>query len=328
MEWNAAQLLQTSGSYWGTCALHAGVRLGVFTRIRDEGSTAQELAQDLATDERALTMLLNALAAMKLLIKSGGSFKNTPGARKHLSRESEAYIGHMIMHHHYLMESWTDLARAVQTGKPLRGRSSRTDPERREAFLMGMFNTAMNLAPLIVPGIDLAKRRHLLDLGGGPGTYAIALCQKYPTLQGTVFDLETTRPFAQKTIRKFDLADRIGFMPGDYLEDDLGGPYDAAWLSHILHAEGPKQCRAIIRKAVAALEPGGMIMIHDFFLNDTMDGPPFPALFALNMLLGTESGRSYSEAEVREMLAEAGVKKIRRLEITLPNDSGILVGST
>jgi O-methyltransferase. len=105
---------------------------------------------------------------------------------------------------------------------------------------MGMFNLASRLAPKIVQEVDLTGRKHLLDLGGGPGTYAIHFCRRYEGLRATVFDLKTTRPFARKTIRRFGMEDRIAFRAGNYLDDDLGEGYDAAWLSHILHGEGRK----------------------------------------------------------------------------------------
>jgi len=122
------------------------------------------------------------------------------------------------------------------------------------------------------------------------------------------------------------LTDRINFMNIDYLEENIEGIYDVAWLSHILHGEGPEACRMIIQKAVSALEPGGLIIVHDFILNNTMDGPLFPALFSLNMLLGTSSGQSYSEEQVEEMFTKAGVKNIERIPIQTPNDSGIIAG--
>jgi predicted O-methyltransferase YrrM len=141
-----------------------------------------------------------------------------------------------------------------------------------------------------------------------------------------VFDLPTTRPFAETTIGKYGLSDRIRFQAGSYLDDPVAGRYDVAWLSHILHGEGPEDCQRIIQKAVSALSPGGMILIHDFILNNEMSGPLFPALFSLNMLLGTASGQAYSEQQIRDMLASAGVRNIHRIVIDSPNDSGIITG--
>jgi predicted O-methyltransferase YrrM len=323
---NPGGLLKISGGYWQTCTLHAGVKLDVFTQIGDRHLPSAAVAEELGASERGVEMLLNALSAMGLLEKKDGRYRNTALAATFLSKHSSRYIGHIIRHHSHLVESWSKLDIAVATGAPVRERAMLKDEERRESFLMGMFNMAMNLVPIIVPLIDLSDRRHLIDLGGGPGTYAIHFCQKNPQLKATVHDLETTRPFAEKTIEKFGMSDRIDFISTDYLVDNIEGVYDVAWLSHILHGEGPDDCQNIINKAVSALEPGGMILIHDFILNEAMDGPLFPALFALNMLLGTPNGQSYSDRQISDMLTTAGVKDIQRISFDSPNDSGIIKG--
>jgi hypothetical protein len=325
-EWNLGQILELSGYYWKTCTLHAAVKLDVFTVIGKEKLSPEDVAGRLGVDRRALTMLLNALTAMGLLSKTQDKYSNTPPSLAFLSKESPQYIGFMIMHHHHLVDSWSRLDEAVQTGRAVRGRVSFADEDVRESFLMGMFNLAMNIAPELAKSIDLSGRRHFLDLGGGPGTYAIHFCLNNPLMRGTVYDLPTTRPFAEKTVARFGLTDRIDFMEGDYIEEDIKGTYDVAWLSQILHGEGADQCQMIVSKTVAALEPGGLIMIHEFVLDNTMDGPLFPALFSLNMLLGTDAGQSYSEAQLTEMLTRAGVREIRRLPFQGPNDSGIIMG--
>lgn len=325
--WDSGKLLELSGGYWKTCTLHAGVKLGVFTAIGKGETTSKELAASLKVDTRALTMLLNALTAMGLLMHEGDRYRNTPESFEFLSRDSEHYLGYIILHHHHLVDSWSQLPTAVQTGGPVRGRVSFGDKERREAFLMGMFNLAMAIAPRVVDVIDLSGRRRLLDLGGGPGTYAIHFCLKNPDLRAIIYDLETTRPFAEATVAKFGLTDRIEFMSGNYLEEErIEGRYDVAWLSHILHGEGPEDCQAIVDKTAAALEPGGVMLIHEFILTDSMDGPVFPALFSLNMLLGTDSGQAYSDGQLRKMMEAAGARETRRLPFVGPNESGIVMG--
>jgi len=326
-EWTAGDLLELSGHFWKTCALHAGVKLGVFSKVGSEALTAEEVAIRVNGSADGVARLLNALTAMRLLEKRNDRFTCSPSVRARLSQDSPAYLGHIMMHHHHLMESWARLDQSVSSGRPIRERTSVSREEWRESFLMGMFNLAMALAPRMVEAVELSSRRSLLDLGGGPGTYAIHFCLKNPAMKATVFDLPTTRPFAEQTIARFSLSERIAFADGNYHDDEIPGRYDVAWLSHILHAEGADDCLKIIRKAVAALQPGGMLIIHEFILNDALDGPEFPALFSLNMLLGTESGRSYSERELRDMLTKAGVNGIRRIPIETPNDSGILVGT-
>jgi len=325
-QWNPGDLLEISGYYWKTAVLHAAVKLDVFTVIGDGQLAASEISRQLDAAQRGLERLLDALVAMELLVKVDGLYANSVSGQAFLSKNSRQYIGHIIMHHHHLVESWSNLDQAVQSGMPIRNRSSFSKEEWRESFLMGMFNMAMGLAPQLVPRIDLSTRTHLLDLGGGPGTYAIHFCLNNPGLRATVYDLPTTRPFAEKIIQQFNLSDRIDFRDGNYLTDPIEGHYDAAWLSHILHGEGPEECRMIIQKAVAALNPQGTIIIHEFILNNRMDGPLFPALFSLNMLLGTDAGQSYSEQQLSDILLAAGVKNIRRIPLKSPNDSGLLVG--
>jgi SAM-dependent methyltransferase len=326
-EWNPGELLEISGFFWKTCVLHTAVKMDVFTVIGDDQLTAEQIARQAEGTVRGVVRLLNALVAMELLVKQDETYANTASGRKLLTKDSPKYLGHIIMHHHHLLESWSKLDQAVRSGRPQRDRSTHSKEEWRESFLMGMFNLAMGLAPQIVPRIDVSDRKHLLDLGGGPGTYAIHFCLNNENLRAAVYDLPTTRPFAERTIQQFKLADRIKFMDGNYLEDPVEGRYDVAWLSHILHGEGPEDCRRIIQKTVDVLEPGGMIIIHEFILNNSLDGPLFPTLFSLNMLLGTESGQSYSEEQLTVMLAEAGARNIRRIPIQSPNDSGIIAGN-
>ena len=321
------ELIEISGYFWKTCALHTAVKLEVFTVIGGAQLTAEEISQSLKGSIKGVERLLDALTAMDLLVKAGGKYTNSDAAKAFLAKDSPKYMGHIIMHHHHLLESWSQLDQAVLSGRPVRPRASFSKEEWRESFLMGMFNMAMGMAPLLVPLIDLSSCSHLLDLGGGPGTYAIHFCLGNPQLKATVYDLPTTRQFAEKTIKQFNLSDRIHFADGNYLNDPIEGRYDAVWLSHILHGEGPGDCGMIIQKAVKVLEPGGVIIIHDFILNNNMDGPLFPALFSLNMLLGTDSGQSYSENQIFDMLAAADVKDMRRIAVDSPNDSGIIIGN-
>jgi len=324
---NPGDLFEISGYYWKSCTLHAGVKLDIFTVLSTSHRTADDVAAAIEGDPRAVAMLLNALVAMQLLNKKGDQFSNTPAAGTFLSRDSDHYIGYMIKHHHHLVQSWAQMDVAVKTGRPIAKDSESSDEERRESFLMGMFNIAMGIAPTVANDIDLKAKTRLLDLGGGPGTYAIHFCLANPQLSAAIFDLPTTRPFAQETVARFNLADRITFEPGSYLTDDIPGRYDAAWLSHILHQESPADCQAIINKTVSVLEPGGLIMIHEFILDNSMDGPLFPALFALNMLQGTEAGQSYSQAQLEEMLSKAGARDIERLPFKGPTESGILIAT-
>ncbi len=323
-EWNAGTFLSVSSAYWHGCALQAGVRLELFTVLADRMSTLSEIAGKTQTDRRGMEYLLNALSAMGLLIKEDDSYRNSAAALDFLCKDSPRYLGHILLHHHHILDGWAQLDVAVKTGAPVSRRSYGTEIE-RESFLMGMLNLAMAIAPDIAGRIELKGRKHLLDLGGGPGTYAIHFCLANPDLRAAIFDRPTTKPFAQKTVAGFGLAERIDFLGGDFNTDPiLGGPYDVAWLSHILHSNGPAECREMIRKVLAVMEPGGLVLIHDFILDNTKDAPEFAALFSLNMLINNPQGRTYSEEEITRMLRENGVKEIERFPFRGPNSSSII----
>jgi hypothetical protein len=139
--------------------------------------------------------------------------------------------------------------------------------------------------------------------------------------------LPTTRPFAEETIARFHMEERIAFTPGNFLIDDLPGDFDVAWLSHILHGEGPDDCRRILKKAAASLRTGGLLLVHEFIVDDDLTGPLFPALFSLNMLVATEKGQSYTQSSLTDMMTDAGCRDIQRIPLPESVPSGILIGA-
>jgi ribosomal protein S19E (S16A) len=327
-EWsNPGQILGASSSYWRSFAIHTAVKLDLFTVIGDQTSSGEDVAKRIDGDAHGVTTLLNALAALGFVTKDKNKFSNTEASGTFLVSTSRRYIGHLIRHHANLSPAWTRLEESVRTGRPVRERSSDCGGSAQEDFCRGMHTQAMGVAPQTAKEIDLNGREKLLDLGGGPGTWAIHFVLANPGLAATVFDLDGTRPIAEQTISQFNVSDRVDFHGGDYTTDPLPGGFDAAWLSHILHAESPDTCRAIIRKTVDALKENGLVLIHEFILDSTGTKPLFPALFSLNMLLTAPGGRSYSRKELEDMLAEAGVRDLHMLDYWGPTESRILVGT-
>jgi SAM-dependent methyltransferase len=303
------------------------VELGIFTALDDVFLTAAELAGKLGCDPRGTKTLLTALAALELLEKSGEAYTARPAARRYLSGKSPDYLGHIILHHSHLVPAWTRLAEAVRRGGPVRASSHRAEnPEEREHFLLGMFNVASQQAKNIADALDFSSCFRLLDLGGGPGTYAVQFCLKNARLSAVIYDFPTTRPIAEKIIDRFALTGRISFMEGDFLVDPIRGSYDAIWISQVLHALDDAASAALLEKAARALAPGGRIFIQEFLLNDALDGPEHPALFGCNMLVGTEKGKAYTETEIRGLLRGAGAKTVSRVALPLPQGCAITAG--
>ena len=332
-EWTAGEMLELSSAYWKTMALQAGVVLDLFTTLDSLGAngkktTVAELARAARCNERSLGMLVTSLVALGFLERDGETLVLPGFSRKYLSRNSDDYIGFIIKHHAHITPAWAKLHEAVKTGAPIRDISSShtDDADERESFLLGMFNVAMNQAEAIAAALDLSGRKRLLDLGGGPGTYAVYFCRANPGLAATIFDKPTSEPIARGIVRRFGLEDRIDFVGGDFLRDPLPGGYDVVWISQILHGDTPAEAAKLVVDAGKLCAPGGLLIIQDFVLDNDRRGPAHPALFGLNMLVGTEGGQTYTWTEIESMLRDAGAVSVRRLEIALPMGCGILIG--
>ncbi len=319
------QILDIANYYWNACTLHAAVKLRIFTVLGSSSRTAAQLAEELDLNQEATVSLLNALTAMGLLVKDKDLFANTEASSLYLMEDADQYLGDIILHHHHLVDGWNRLDEAVRHGGPIAMRSYGEEEERRR-FLLGMQNLARLNGPRLVKHVDLAGRHHLLDLGGGAGTYSLLFCLANKELRATIFDRPTSESYARPNMEHEKVAGRIDFIGGDFLTDTITGSYDAVWISQVLHSLSKENCRLLLDKATGVMEKGGLLLIHEFFLNDTLAGPLFPALFSLNMLINNGQGRSYSAGEITTMLEESGLVNIRRLPYQGPNDGYVLCG--
>lgn len=307
------QLMSMARGFQTAKMLMVAVDLGVFDFL-EEPRSAGETAAYLGAEARAAEIFLNGLAALGLLVKSGEHFHNSPAASRYLVRGKEDYRGAIIKHIHHTMKGWATLGETVVMGHPpdmepekwLDRVKDRSEDEMR-AFIWGMHALAQDLAPLVAAKLDLSQVHHLLDLGGGPGTYAIVFAQANLQLRATVFDLPGPIKIAADNIARHGLSHRIDTLAGNFLKDEIGAGYDFIWISHILHSHSEEQCHLILNKAIQALIPGGTLAIQDFFLNDDGCTPLGAAMFSVHMLAVTPQGRSYTHREVAAWMAATGL---------------------
>ncbi len=304
------RIRSTATGFMASRVLLTANNLGVFDSLRRPLTPAQ-LAQEKGITRRGAEILLDVLVAMGFLRKEGNTYRNTTLADRYLTQGSKYYQGDLLHHYETLWWRWSDLDRVLETGIP-------SDREFDLAsFIRAMDNIARFKVEDVLRSIDLNGVKRVLDLGGGPGTYSVALARK--GLEVVLFDRPEVIPLAQEKIRAEGLDGKIQLRGGDFLTDDLGRDYDMVLLSQVLHSYSEEDCLRIIGRTRDALSTGGSLVIHEFYLSADRTSPLQGALFSVNMLVNTPGGRSYSLKEMREFLKKSGFKKTitKRLEDTV-----------
>ena len=315
------QLTDTAKGFQGGVVLAAAARLELFTLL-DKGALGEEqVAEKLGLDKRATGIFLHALAGMGLLHKEeSGRFGNSEIADELLVRGRPYFQGDIILHNANLIERWLRLPEVLKTGKPAEDLPRSVDDKNlRRDFILGMSNIAVLSAQKVAEGLagDLASSRRMLDLGGGPGTYAITFCRLNPQLEAVVFDLpEVIDEITIAQVEAAGMKDRIGFLKGDYLKDSLGAGYDLVLISNIIHSLGARENILLIQRCFDCMVSGGKILVKDFLLEENRTGPPMASMFAVNMLTGTSSGGCYTAGEVKEWLEAAGFSREKIVDIS------------
>ncbi len=303
------QLLSLSRGFMHSRAFLTAIELGLFQALGDESLSAEELAARLDADRRATDILCIALAAMNLLEKHGETFRNAAGlplGKK--GGEADLAFRHAVQ----VWEQWSQLTQVVKSGRPAVYDASPT-PEWNRVSALAMRQYAALTGEALAGILDLSAARTLLDLGGGTGACAMALAQRYPNLRAVIFDdNEAALAAAEEESAARGLEQRVTGMHGDFMEDDLGGPYDIVLLSSIVCLLGEEENRRLLARVHDALNDGGRVVIRDALVNPDRTTPPRAAIFSLHMLLNTAAGRSYSHAEVSDWLQTAGYERLRR----------------
>lgn len=304
---------QIARAYHYSRILLTAYELGIFTALADERKTSAEVAAALGTDPRATDRLLNALAILRLLNKEEGRFGNTAAAARYLVKGKPEYMAG-LMHGVHLWDAWSTLTDAVRAGTSVFERPGGEAGERRtEAFIAAMHYNAAFRAGRLVEMLDLGRVARVLDVGGGSGIYAMAFVRAREGITATVFDLPHVTPLTRGYVEAEGLSDKIDIVAGDANADPLPRGYDLVLASQLIHSNSPEENAALITNCGTSLNAGGRLVVQDFVVGEGRAGPPRPVIFALNMLVNTEAGDTYTEAEIRRWMEAAGLADVERI---------------
>ncbi|MFZ2053083.1 MAG: methyltransferase [Candidatus Aminicenantales bacterium] len=306
---NPDRIIEMASAFYESSVLFAASDLGVFGKVAELGEAgAEAVAAACGLDRRGARLLLDACVALGLLLKTGDRYRNSPEAAAFLVPGSPGDLSGAIRYNRDVYGAWGKLKEMVRTGKPVERPELHLgeDPERTRTFVLAMHSRALGIGGAVVPLLDLAGRKKLLDVGGGPGTYSTLIAQAFPGIECTVLDLPEVVRVAADLILQAGAQDRVKTLSGDYHETAFPGGQDAVIFFGVLHQESPEAILTLVSRTYQAMAPGGALYVLDMMTDVSHTRPKFSALFGLNMALTTPHGWVFSQDELKGWLLEAG----------------------
>jgi ubiquinone/menaquinone biosynthesis C-methylase UbiE len=317
--------MQFGFAYAPPLIIGAAANNEVFDTLESGAKTIEQVSKSTGASERGLRAIMNALVGLELL-------KKDRRGKYSLTSESEAFLvsnkpgtlaGFFAMAGTHLVPDWLQLSEAVKTGMPpIAMNQEATGPEFFSVLVENIIPMSYPAAAALGRALKLGKTRRpmrVLDIAAGSGIWGIALAQQSPHVRVTAQDWAEMIPTTKRITQKFGVADRFSYIEGDVLKADFGNDYDIAILGHILHTEGEDRSRKLLKKVFDALKRGGAIAIGEWLVKDDRTGPLNGLIFAVNMLVHSERGDTFSFNEIKNWLQDASFKKVRMLQAPGPS---------
>jgi len=308
------KVLKLAQAFMESRILLSAAELNLFTLLRETPLSAREVAHRVNGNERAVSFLLDATAALGFLRKQDETYFCEPEVARILADDSPVSVRPMVLHMAAIWHQWSRLT-DIAEGVP--GPSEQLEfvraPKNLEAFIGAMHVVGAPLAAQVAADVDTEGAEFFLDIGGGSGTYTMAFLRKTPAMKATLFDLPEVVEMARTRLTREGFIDRVTLTAGSFYSDELPGGHDLALLSAIIHSNSLEENLDLYRKVFRALRPGGRLLIRDFVMAPDRVNPAAGAVFAIDMLVETPGGGCYTYAEIENGLREAGFTGIRLL---------------
>jgi len=316
------RIMEMTWSFASPLMIGAAIQNRVFDVLDGNPKTLEQVAKATSASERGLRALLNGLVGIGLLTRRGEKYGLASDTAAFLVSTKPSFVGGLLLHADQIIPKWLGLAEIVRKGKPATSVNQRGPGSKFFAkFVEDIFNMSYASASTAADTV-LAGRSGtigVLDIAAGSGVWGVALAHKSPTVRVTAVDWPGVIAVTRKVAAKHKVADRFSFVGGDILDADFGRNQQIATLGHILHSEGEERSRKMLKRVFASLASGGTIVIAEFTPDEDRRGPAIPLIFAVNMLVNTDDGDTFTFREIKSWLEEAGFRKVRSLETHGPS---------
>jgi predicted O-methyltransferase YrrM len=318
------RLMQFMFGFAPPLILEAALQHGIFDSLDDAPKTVEQVSQVTGASVRGLRAVMNALVALGFLSKDAVQrYSLTLESRVFLVSTKPSFLGGLLHQAtQQLLPQWIKLPEIVQTGEPAHAMNQEAAGGAFfEKFVEDLFPANYPAAQALAKLLNLSQIQQpiaVLDLATGCGVWGIGLAQASPQVQVTAIDWVQVIPVAQRLAAKYGVTEQLRLVAGDLLEVEFGNGYQIATLGQILHSEGEARSRRLLAKVYEALAPGGTIAIAEWIANSDHSGPVSAMIFAVNMLVHTEQGDTFSIEEMSEWLHTAGFVDVRSVAVPHP----------
>lgn len=311
---NSLRALATG--FWASQVLSVATELDLFSKLAGSPMTVEELNDSLGTSSRSTTILLTACTALGLLNKISNRFHNSALADQFLVRGKTNFMGPEVIIHPRIWQGIGRLKKAILNDAPTLVADHQDfyqslSSEEWIGFAETMHSQSLEPSRMLLEFFDFSQARTVMDIGGGLGSYTIAILQAYPQITAILIDLPPMRMLTEDFIRKHNLESRVEIFSRDFFTDELPCVADVVLLSRILHDYNAKQCKRLLSRCFKLLPKGGSIIVHEEMLNEEEVGPLWPALLSVSLLTMFRGAQIRSVAENRALLRGAGFVEIR-----------------
>jgi ubiquinone/menaquinone biosynthesis C-methylase UbiE len=311
---------------WGFAApliAEAALQNGVFDAMDAGAKSVAQIAEKTNTSPRGIAILLDGLVGIGLISRRGEKFTLAPDTAAFLVHNKPAFVGGLLKHvSKQLITSWMGLSECVRTGRP--NHAVNQEAGGSEFFVQlveDIFNMSFAPASTAAHALlnDTAGEVSVLDIAAGSGVWGIAMAKNRPHVRVTAVDWHKVIPVTRRVAEHHNVAEQFSYIAGDILQADLGAGHHIATLGHILHSEGETRSRELLKRVRAAMAKGGTIVIAEFLPDEGRRGPTIPLIFAVNMLVNTDEGTTYTFKQIATWLNHAGFRRPRLLNAPGPS---------